>query len=77
VTAAAKEDAYLGAFLNGLEFALLAMEGRLPKTRENAAFLADYWDVLRRFREGAEPADAVRLLGPVVLEAAIEGTARN
>lgn len=79
VAMTASPDEYLDAFLNGLEFALLAAEGRLGDTPEARAFLRDYRRVLLRYREGRElpPADLVRIVGRVVVEADVEPTARN
>lgn len=72
-------DEYLGAFLNGLEFALLAAEGRLGDSPEARAFLADYRRVLSRYRVRMEPPppELIRILGRVFVEAEVEPIARN
>lgn len=79
VSAQARNDEYLAAFLNGLEFALLAAEGRLGDSPEARAFVADYRRVLARYRSGREmpPPDLIRVLGRVVVEAEVEPLARN
>ena len=58
--ASAGPDGYLEAFMNGFEFVLLAMRGRLQEadlpTDERArieAFLADYWRIVQAFQARA------------------------
>ncbi|MFA5861948.1 MAG: hypothetical protein WDA16_09680 [Candidatus Thermoplasmatota archaeon] len=54
----AKPDAYLEAFMNGFEFVLLAIRGRLaednlpPAERARLeAFLQDYWRIVNAYKE--------------------------
>lgn len=56
-------DAYLDAFMNGFEFVLLAIEGRLQVedlSKEDRArlevFLQEYWRVAQAYRQ-RRPAD--------------------
>ncbi|MHB8584416.1 MAG: hypothetical protein ACYDDF_01065 [Thermoplasmatota archaeon] len=70
---------YLGAFMDGLEFALLALEGRLPDTPETRAFLEDYRRILERHRDSAgkfEPV-AARVFGRVLQIADLSPAAKN
>lgn len=55
--ASADLDAYLDAFMNGFEFVLLAMRGRLEETHLSAderarieSFLADYARIVSAYR---------------------------
>lgn len=61
---AAGPDAYLEAFMNGFEFVLLAIRGRLAEDSVPAAerarleaFLEDYWRLVNAYKERtqAEP----------------------
>ena len=51
-------EGYLDAFMNGFEFVLLAIRGRLAEENVPAgerarleAFLADYWRIVRAYQE--------------------------
>ena len=62
-------EAYLEAFMNGFEFVLLAMRGRLAETDLPAAerqrleaFLADYWRISRAYHD-RHPAPAAATAG--------------
>lgn len=69
-------EAYMDAFMNGFEFVLLAMRGRLaegalpPAERERIeAFLGDYAKIAHAYRdrkEGATPPLAIK--GPLVAD---------
>lgn len=63
----AEADEYLDAFMNGFEFVLLAIRGRLAEERLSAAerarldaFLEDYQHIVRAYRErrSAPPSDS-------------------
>lgn len=64
-----RSEDYLGAFMNGFEFVLLAMRGRLQEAdlpaEERArleAFLADYWRIAQAYHD-RQPAPAPQGLG--------------
>lgn len=76
----ADPDAYLEAFMNGFDFVLLAMRGRLQESdlepAERAridAFLEDYARIPRAYRERRKPAVAEPLASmlPFRLEMAV------
>lgn len=69
-------DAYMEAFMNGFEFVLLAIRGRLAEAGLPAderarleAFLADYSRIAQAFRERREERDDKLVFrGPVIAD---------
>ncbi|HEX2023013.1 MAG TPA: hypothetical protein VHH36_09870 [Candidatus Thermoplasmatota archaeon] len=67
------QDAYMEAFMNGFEFVLLAIRGRLAEAglddaerQRLEAFLADYWRISAAYRaRRGEGRDALRVRGPI------------
>ena len=79
-------DAYLDAFMNGFEFVLLAMRGRLAEAdlpeEDRArleAFLADYRRIARAYHDRTAapkaPANLLRIHGNV--QAEVEAVMKN
>lgn len=69
-------EAYMDAFMNGFEFVLLAMRGRLAEgalpaaERERIeAFLGDYAKIAKAYRERSEaPPSPLAIKGPLVAD---------
>ena len=81
---ASEPEAYMDAFMNGFEFVLLAMRGRLaegalpPAEKERVErFLADYAKLARAYRDrkGAPEVAPLTVRGPVVAD--LEALAKN
>ena len=71
-TTEAGSEAYLDAFMNGFEFVLLAIRGRLAEADLPAAerarleaFLADYWRISRAYHD-RHPAAPARAASPAL-----------
>ena len=65
-------DAYLGAFMNGFEFVLLAIRGRLQESRLDAherarieSFLQDYDRIARAYRNRETAPEPTPLAAPL------------
>jgi hypothetical protein len=77
-------DEYLDAFMNGFEFVLLAIRGRLQVeelSKEDRArlelFLKEYWRIAEAYRNRRPAADEARLQIEGRLSAALEPVMTN
>lgn len=80
--ATSEPEAYMDAFMNGFEFVLLAMRGRLAEgelpDEERAhveAFLADYARIASAYRDRKEGRATLSVKGPLTLD--VEALATN